>query len=218
MFANALVVLGLRQDLIVDAIGEGKDGALDTIEILLDDYPCRSIAKHTTQHIAQFLLGLVEGRDDEHALAGSQSVGLKNVGRLECLQEAKALLQSCTVEGTIGRRRDIVAQHELLGEVLGSLQHRSLLRRADNGDSTGTRVLLEAVVDALDKRVLRANYYHIDSVINSKRFQCVEVAHVDGDILAHQSRTGIARGDIQFVTLSALRQFPCQRMLASTAS
>ena len=33
-----------------------------------------------------------------------------------------------------------------------------------------------------------------------------------------RSEGGIAWGDIQFVTLSALRQFPCQRMLASTAS
>ena len=66
-----LVVLCLRQNLIVLAIGKYKDAALDATHELLDDHTAGCITKHTSQHILEFLLGLVEGREDKYTLTGT---------------------------------------------------------------------------------------------------------------------------------------------------
>ena len=77
--ADALVVLGLGQNLVVLAVGKHEDGALDTAEELLDDDAAAGIAEHAAKHLLQFLLGFVERGQDEHALAGAETVGLQYV-------------------------------------------------------------------------------------------------------------------------------------------
>ena len=64
------------------AVGEYEDGALDAAEEFLDDDFCRGVAKHAVEHLTQFHLGFLKCRDDEHALAGGQSVSLQYIGRL----------------------------------------------------------------------------------------------------------------------------------------
>ena len=69
------------------AISEYEDAALDTAHKLLDDDTTAGIAEHAAQHLLQLLLGLVEGREDEYALASTETVGLQYVGCLEGFQE-----------------------------------------------------------------------------------------------------------------------------------
>ena len=82
MLADALVVLGLGQDLVVASVGQYEDGALDAAHKLFDHDTAGGIAEHAPQHLLQFLLGFVEGGEDEYALAGTETVGLQDVGSL----------------------------------------------------------------------------------------------------------------------------------------
>ena len=71
VFADTLVVLGLRQNLIVLAVGEHKNATLDATHELLDDHTAAGIAEHTAEHLLEFFLGLVEGGENQHALTGT---------------------------------------------------------------------------------------------------------------------------------------------------
>ena len=74
------------------SVGKHEDRALDTAHELLDDHTAGGITKHAAQHLFQFLLRLVEGGEDEYALAGAETVGLQHVGGLEGFQEGQTFL------------------------------------------------------------------------------------------------------------------------------
>ena len=127
VLADALVVLSLRQNLVVLAIGQYEYGALDTAEEFLDNYACRSVAEHTAEHLLELLLSLFQGREDENALTGAQAVSLQYVWSLQSLQELQAFFYVLAVESLILSCRNVVALHKLLGEVLASFQHGTSL-------------------------------------------------------------------------------------------
>ena len=89
MFADALVVLGLGQYLVVLAVGQHEDRTLDAAEELLDDDAAGGPAEHAAEHLLQLLLSLVERGQDEHTLAGAETVGLEHVGRFQGFQESQ---------------------------------------------------------------------------------------------------------------------------------
>ena len=82
MLTDTLVVLGLRENLIVGTISQHKDTALDTTHEFLDNHSAGGISKHTTQHLLQLFLGLIEGRKNQHTLTRTEAVSLQHVGRL----------------------------------------------------------------------------------------------------------------------------------------
>ena len=108
--------------------------------------------------------------------------------------------------------------HETLGKVLAPFEHRSGLARADDRDVSQLRIVLEIVVDALNQRVFRTYHNHPYSVSQHEDFDAFEVIGLDVDVLAHLSRAGVARSDVQFLTLVALIYFPGQRMFAPAAA
>ena len=55
MLADAFVVLGLGQYLVVLSVCQNEHRAFYTAEEFLDDYFLRGLAKHTVQHLPQFL-------------------------------------------------------------------------------------------------------------------------------------------------------------------
>ena len=79
MLTDTLVVLGLRENLIVGTISQHKDAALDTAHEFLDYHTAGGIAKHTTQHLLQLFLGLIEGRKNQHTLACTEAVSLQHI-------------------------------------------------------------------------------------------------------------------------------------------
>ena len=121
--ANALVVLGFGQNLIVIAIGEHEHGALNATQIFLDDHAATGIAEHAAQHLAQLLLCLVERRQDEHAFARAETIGLQHVGSLKRFQEGQAFCHVLTVERLVAGRGNVMALHEALGKVLRAFEH-----------------------------------------------------------------------------------------------
>ena len=130
-------------------IGQYKHGALDAAQELLDDHTAAGVAKHATQHLFQLLLGLLQRRQDEHAFACTEAVGLQHIGSLQRFQETQAILQMLPVKGLIGRRWDMMTLHECLGEVFRTFEHGTCLRGADDGDVIGAFVTRKLIVDTL---------------------------------------------------------------------
>ena len=217
-FAYALVVLGFRQDLVVPAVGEDKDGAFNTAEELLDDYARRSLTEHTAQHLAQLLLGLLQGGQDEHALAGTESVGFQDIGRLQGLEELNAFLHTGAVEGLVGSRGDAVALHESFGEVLAAFELSTGLRGTDDGNVTQLGIVAEEVVDALHQRVLRTHNDHVHLVGEYKVLDARKVIGLQGYVLAHGGGACVAGGNVQFLNLGRLGYFPCEGVFASATA
>ena len=118
MLANALVVLGLGQYLVVAAVGEHEHRALDAAEELLDDNAGRRHAEHPAEHLAKLALGLFERGEYQHALAGAKAVGLEHVGSLEALKEGQPFVERGAVERAVAGCRYVVPLHESLGEIL----------------------------------------------------------------------------------------------------
>ena len=218
MLSDALVVLGLGQNLVVLAIGEDEDRALDATHELLDDYAARSVAEHAAQHLFQFLLRLVEGGEDEYALAGTQAVGLQDIGCLERFQEGQSFLKVFTIEGLIACGGDVVALHESLGEILGTFQHGTGFRGTDDGDVLRAGVGLQVVVDALHQRIFGTNHHHVDLLFDAECLDGLKVVGLHADILATIGCPGIAWGDIQFLTFLTLSDFPGQCVLTTAAA
>ena len=121
MLAYALVVLGLGQDFVVPSVGDGEDGALDAVEVFLYDHACGCVAEHPSEHLTKLMFRLVECGQDEHALAGTQAVGLEHVGWLQRLKESEAFFERRAVESLVAGGGDAVPLHECLGEVLAAL-------------------------------------------------------------------------------------------------
>ena len=194
--ADALVVLGFGQNLIVLTVGEHKHRALHAAEILLDDHAAGGIAKHAAEHLAQFALRLVERGQDENALAGAEAVGLQHVGCLQGFEEGDALLHVFAVEGLVAGCGNVVTLHESLSEILRTFEHGTSLRRANNGNMARALIAAEVVVDAAHQRILRTYHHHIDAIVGSKSLQRLKVVHADGHILAHLACAGIAGSDV----------------------
>ena len=195
VLTDTLVVFGLGKYLIVFAICQDEDRALDAAEELLNDDLSGSVAEHSAEHLTELLLGLVERRHNQHAFTGCQSVGFQHVGRLESLQEADAFLYGGAVEGLISSGRDVVALHETFGEVLAALKNSTLLARSDHGDGSSAAVALESIIDTAHQRILRTDHNHVDGFVHGKVFQGIEIVDSDRYILSYVACSGVSRSD-----------------------
>ena len=201
VLANTLVVLGLRQNLVVLTVCQHEHGTLDATHELLDDDTRRGVAEHAAQHLLQFFLGLVEGRQNQHTLASAQAVGLEHVGGFERFQELQTILQMLAVECLVACRGDVVAQHESLGKVLRAFQHGTSLRGTDDGDVLRALVLLQVVVDTLHQRVFRTYYHHVDAFFHYECLDGLEVVSLHGHILSTIAGASVAWSNIELLTL-----------------
>ena len=132
---DAFVVLGYGEHLVVLAVGQHEDGALDAAEKLLDDHRGAGVAEHAAQHLLQFALGFVQrGQDelqrgqDEHALAGAEAVGLQHVGSFEGFEEGEAFFQIGGGDALVAGGGDAVALHEAFGKLLAAFERGSGFR------------------------------------------------------------------------------------------
>ena len=114
-----------------------------------------------------------------------------------------------TVEGLIAGCRDVVTLHETLSEILRALEHGTSLRRTYHRHVFGARVVLQVVVDTLYQRVFRTYHHHVDALLCHELLDGLEIIGLHGDVLAAVRGARVARGDIQFLTLVALSDFPC---------
>ena len=195
-FADALVVLCHGQDLVVLTVGEHEDRAFDARQELLDDDGGRSCTKHTIEHQAEFVASLVEGGEDEHALAGCQTVGLEHIGCLELFEETACLVVLLGVERAIAGGGDLMTAHEALGKVLRAFELGCCLAGTDDADACEALVAFDVVVDAVDQGVFGAHDDHADLVLEAEVSNLVKLAHLDGDVLSVGACASVAWGNV----------------------
>ena len=94
-----------------------------------------------------------------HALACGQAIGLDDDRRAMLAHISGGTLQ--IVERLVLRGRNVVTFHKLLGEVLGTLDLRGGLVRAERLDAGGS----EIVDDAFDKRHFRSDEHPIVTIV-----------------------------------------------------
>ena len=111
-----------------------------------------------------------------------------------------------------------MAKHERLGKVFAALKLSPSLRRPNHGDVGRLRVGPQLVADAFHQRVLRTNDHHIDGFRHTKLLDGLKVVGLHGYVFAAACRARVARGNIEFLCLVALRNFPGKRMLAPTTT
>ena len=213
-FAYAFVVFGYGQYAVVVAVGEYEYRALDTREKLFDNHGFAGTAKHPVEHLFQFLLGLLQVVDDEHALTGCQTVGLEYVGGLERLEESVCGFDVFAREALIAGGRDVVAHHEALGKLLAALEAGTLFRRADDGDMFQFVVCDEIIVYTFYQRVFGAYHHHVDVVFHGKTAKGVEVGGRYFYVGADSGGPGITGSDEEAVGFGTLFQFPGQGAFA----
>ena len=100
------------------------------------------------------------------------------------------------VKGLVSCCWYVVALHECLGEVLGTLQHGTLLRGSYDGDVLRALVGLQVVVDALYQRVFRTYHHHADLLVYAELLDGFEVVGLHVNVLAALAGAGIARCDV----------------------
>ena len=122
------------------------------------------------------------------------------------------------VERLIAGGGDVVALHESLGKVLRAFEHGAGLRRTDDGHVLCPRVGLQVVVDTLHQRVFRSDDHHLDAPVGYELLDGLEVVGLHCHVLATVACSGITWSNIQFLTLAALSNLPCQGVLAAAAA
>ena len=218
VLTNALVVLCLRQNLIVLAVGQYKDRAFDATEELLNHDRGTGIAKHTTEHFLQFLLCLVECRQNEHSLTCAEAVSLQHVRRLQRFEKAKSFFECFAREGAIGSRWHVVTLHESLGKFFGTFEDGTLLGRTDDRDRFQLLILLENIVDTLHERVFRTHNNHVDAFLQHKLLDAGKVVGLEVHVFALKGRSCISWSYIELVDFWTLSYFPSQCVLSAATA
>ena len=164
------------------------------------------------EHVVDGRVGFVFGHRHHDALARGKTVGLDD--------DRSALGADVGVRGfgvgeafVVGRR-DALALHEGLGKVLGAFKLSGFLGRAEDRQTRGA----EHVDHALGKRGFGADDREVDFVFQSPVAQGFDVG--DGEVFQARirGRTGIARGNPDFVNTFGFGKTPGQRVLAAAAA
>ena len=114
------MVLGAAEQDGLLAVAQGEEGALLPVHELLDHDAGPGGAEAAAQHALDLGFGVGTVGADGHALAGGQTVGLDDIGRLEHVQSGLGVLDR--VIDAVAGGGDFVAFQEGLGEGLGHLQ------------------------------------------------------------------------------------------------
>ena len=155
----------------------------------------------------------LRGRRDDHALAGGQPVGLDHDGR--ALRVDVGMRGGGIGEGAEGRGGNVVARHELLGEILRAFELGGGLGRAEYLQPGGA----EGVDHAGRQRRFRADHGERDVRLAADEFNQrgnVRQWHVVEPVLGR--RAAVAGRDEDLRDAGGLRELPGQSVFASAGA
>jgi hypothetical protein len=166
------------------------------------------------EHVGHRRLGLRQGPGDDHALAGSEAVGLDDDRRAALAQVGQRRLE--LAEGGVGCRGNVVPGEEGLAEGLGTLE----LCCAGAGTEAAQALRFEVIDHACHERRFRAHDRQADVLAAHEIRERVEIHRVDGHVLHAriEGRAGIARGDVDAADARRARGLPGQSVFPATAA
>ena len=121
---DTLIVLSHGEQTPVLAVSCDEDRTFDPRQVLLNHHTRAGLAEASREEHLQLALRLLEAGANDDALACRQAVGLEHVGRLERAEVVYGRCIAAAIEAAIGCRRDPVALHEALTELLAPLETR----------------------------------------------------------------------------------------------
>mmetsp|Transcript_5856 Transcript_5856/g.23004 ORF Transcript_5856/g.23004 Transcript_5856/m.23004 type:complete len:376 (+) Transcript_5856:1309-2436(+) len=216
---QALVVLaGGQRDDVLTVAHDDEAGLLAGEEVLDDDARAAGVVGHAELVVFEDprdrLVGLIQGHRDDDALASRQAVGLDDDGRTAAVDVG---MGRCRVgEGLVGRGRDAVALHEVLGEGLGAFELGGGLGRAEDAQAA----CAELVDHARRQRRFRADHGQRDLVLGGKIGQRLDVRRRDGHVAQPLIPRGaaVAWRDEDLADPLALCQLPGQGMFTAAVA
>ena len=167
------------------------------------------------EHRIQLGFRCFERIDDQHSFSGGQSVGFQHVRRFQRFEKGFGFVGVFLRETTVGGRRNTVADHEILGEILTPFEPRPDRRRADHGDVADLMVFLEKIVNPFYQRFFRADDDHVDVVRQHELFDGREIDRIDVHVRPAYGGACVPRSDIQPRQPLALSDFPCKGMFTA---
>src|SRR5690606_22110283 len=104
--------------------------------------------------------------------------------------------------------RNIMTEHELLGEVLTAFKSGAVYARPNHGYLFQVWIRLKVIPYALHQRCFRPHHHQFYAPVEAKLAKAGKIINTDGNILRHLRGAGIARGYIQRTATRALLNLP----------
>ena len=191
---GALVILGDRHRPEIGAVDEAHQGEFLTFqEVFDDDLGAGGAETMVDEDVFERTLSGVFVHGHGHALASGQTISLDDD---RCAMLVHVSLSHVQVaERLIFGGRNVVTVHELLGEILGTLDLGGGLGRAERLDSGGG----EVVHNAFDQRNLRAHEHPVVAIVLDEVDErgVVRLAQLCGaDAVLEHARVAGGHGDL----------------------
>ncbi len=210
------MILGRGEQHEARAVAQGHHRDLAADETLLDDHAAASVAEGAVdQHGAHRSFRLVVRGGHDHALARAKAVGLDH--HVARLRVDEGVGRGHVGKTTIGRRGDSGPPHQILGELLATLDFRGRARRTEAAQTRRHA----GVAQPSHERHLGTAHHEIDLLRLGQRDQLRDRLGPDVDHgHAARSQTAAERRDTriagrreQAIAEGALQQFPRQGVL-----
>ena len=213
--ADPLVIFCDGQHAEILAVGGYENRTFDSRQELFDHDRVAGVPETPVEHRIQLGFRRFERIDDQHSFSGGQSVGFQHVRRFQRFEKGFGFVGVFLCETTVGGRRNTVADHEILGEILTPFEPRPDRRRADHGDVADLMVFLEKIVNPFYQRFFRADDDHVDVVRQHELFDGREIDRIDVHVRPAYGGACVPRSDIQPRQPLALSDFPCKGMFTA---
>ncbi len=189
---------------------ETHERELGPFEVILHDHPTVAEAI-VEQHVAQGRFGLLHATGDHHPFSGREAVVFEH--RRQRPRSHILHRRTVVVERTVSGRRDAVAHHELLGELLARFDTGRRRRRSEDTEPPKT----ELVHDPGLQGHLRPDHRQVYALILCERQQSLHVGILERHILRHLRYPGIARRTIYLFHFRRTTQRIHDRMATAAA-
>ena len=212
-FANALVVLGGRQQHQRAAISEGEHRHLRAAQRLLEHQRGPRRPEAAVEHLLDRRPCLLHIGRHGHPFAGGQSIGLHHQGPVEPLQNLQGLLAAGGAPVASGG--DARFHHQGLGPLLAGLQPGAVGTGSEHRQPLAPQLIREA----RRQGGLGAHHHQLDRPLPAGGRKGLPVALGDRQHLAARQalRASVSRGDPHGLHAGAAGQAPAQGVLAAAA-
>ena len=212
---QALVILRGNQRNHRIAVGKRENRSLFPDKQLLDDNDVSGLAESSAETLLHSLFRFCKAGRHDHALSCRKTVGLDHHAAPRGIFRAHIIKRLSLLRETgVGRRRNAVPDHELLGKLLASLQTRSRLRRTEHGNSPGTN----CIRNPLAERKFRPDNHQIDPVFRSEIRNRLHFPGRQGDAFGDLRDARIARRAKELRNLGTVFQSPADCVFAAAAA
>ena len=214
VFEAPLVVLGGTAGDRAGPVADRKDAQFGAREALLDDDRLSGLAEAAFEQPCGVPGGGIEIAGEEHALAGGEPARL-DYRRFAVFPGPKRPLRRLSVpdHGVAGRRNPVAA-HEVLGELLGGLEEGGVLPRPEARNVA----LRQPVGQTRRERSLRSGDHQVHAFSGREVGQPADVLRPHRGETRHSADARIPGRRDQLVELGTPRDSPRQRVFASAAA